>query len=287
MSRIELAKIPALTLYKDELTAARRTDPVPQLICHGKPCKLYQPEVVRCINTGGSGTEVDWKCEADLPELLRFGKLEVSCEGWSKAGDPYVLKGSCSLDYRLVQVSDTLRTSDYPLFNPRTYDWPKLAFYALWCTFLIVILYKFISSCLGGDSAPRNNRTTNNTRPTGGSGWFPGHHPNDPQGPPPPYSKYSSNSQTQSGWQPGFWTGAAAGGLANHLWNRSRAEPVRTSAYDWEQVNRQPRSSFFNTGSSPGFGSGYRPQPNTDRGEGSSNLGSIRRSTGYGGSRTR
>ncbi len=33
------------------------------------------------------------KCEADLPEALRFGKVEVSCEGWSRAGDPYVLKG--------------------------------------------------------------------------------------------------------------------------------------------------------------------------------------------------
>jgi len=28
-----------------------------------------------------------------LPEALRFGKVEVSCEGWSKPGDPYVLKG--------------------------------------------------------------------------------------------------------------------------------------------------------------------------------------------------
>jgi len=33
------------------------------------------------------------KCEADLPEALRFGKVGVSCEDWSRAGDPYVLKG--------------------------------------------------------------------------------------------------------------------------------------------------------------------------------------------------
>ncbi|PPQ75438.1 hypothetical protein CVT24_013022 [Panaeolus cyanescens] len=286
MSRIELAKIPALTLYKDEYTAARRTDPIPQLVCHGKPCKLYQPEVVRCVNIGGTGTEVDWKCEADLPESLRFGKLEVSCEGWSKPGDPYVLKDSCSLDYRLVQVPGALRSTDSPLFMSRGYDWPKLAFYILWFGFLIFILYKFLSSCLGGGSSPRPTRSTNNTRPSGGSGWFPGHHPDDPQGPPPPYTKFSSNPQT--GWRPGFWTGAAMGGLANHLWNRRTTEPVRTSPYDWEQVNRQPRSSIFNTSPSSGFGSGYRSQPtNVDRGEGPSNLGSIRRSTGFGGSRTR
>lgn len=39
-------------------------------------------------------TFVVLKCEADLPEKLRFGRIDVSCEGWSKAGDPYVLKGA-------------------------------------------------------------------------------------------------------------------------------------------------------------------------------------------------
>lgn len=34
-----------------------------------------------------------YQCEADLPEALRFGRVEVSCEGWSGPGDPYVLKG--------------------------------------------------------------------------------------------------------------------------------------------------------------------------------------------------
>jgi hypothetical protein len=45
MSRVELAKISALTFYKDSLTEARRTKAIPQLICVGKPCKLYTPEV--------------------------------------------------------------------------------------------------------------------------------------------------------------------------------------------------------------------------------------------------
>jgi hypothetical protein len=62
MSRLELAKIPSLTFYKDSLTKARRTDPIPQLICRGGPCKLYTPEVVRCVSLqGGYGTEIDWK----------------------------------------------------------------------------------------------------------------------------------------------------------------------------------------------------------------------------------
>lgn len=66
MSRIELARIPALTFYKDSLTAARRTDPLPQLVCRGAPCKLYTPEVVRCESLGGVGTEVDWKVRCTI-----------------------------------------------------------------------------------------------------------------------------------------------------------------------------------------------------------------------------
>lgn len=59
--RILLEKIPALTFYAGEDTVARRSDPIPQLTCIGKPCKIYQPEVVRCTNIGGTGTEVEWK----------------------------------------------------------------------------------------------------------------------------------------------------------------------------------------------------------------------------------
>ena len=60
MSRVALAEIESLTFYGDSLTKARRTSPIPQLKCVGETCKLYQPEVVRCTNAGGSGTEIDW-----------------------------------------------------------------------------------------------------------------------------------------------------------------------------------------------------------------------------------
>lgn len=61
MSRVELAKIPSLTFYKDATTAAKRTSAWPQLTCLGSACELYQPEVVRCTNLGGAGTDIDWK----------------------------------------------------------------------------------------------------------------------------------------------------------------------------------------------------------------------------------
>ena len=72
MSRIALASIPALTFYKDTWTESRRTSPISQLTCIGKPCKLYQPEVVRCVNLEGSGTDVDWKVCLITAIILRI-----------------------------------------------------------------------------------------------------------------------------------------------------------------------------------------------------------------------
>ncbi|KZT73504.1 DUF1183-domain-containing protein [Daedalea quercina L-15889] len=123
LSKVALERIPSLTFYKDELTLSKRGGPIPQLTCVGKTCNLYQPDVVRCTNAGGRGTDVDWKCEADLPEALRFGRVEVSCEGWSGPGDSHVVKGSCGLEYRLVQIPDALRRPEEHLHHSRILNW--------------------------------------------------------------------------------------------------------------------------------------------------------------------
>jgi len=291
MSRVELAEIRALTFYKGEKTAYRRTSPYPQLICIGKPCSLYQPEVVRCTSLGGTGVDVDWKCEADLPGSLRFGKVEVNCEGWSGPGDPYVLKGSCSLEYRLVQVPGSLLQADTnPVFN-KGYDWPSIGFYALWIGFLIVILYSFLKSCFGNaDSGPRAPpRTGMGQNPRPSSDWFPGSYRDDRTNPPPPYTKHDQNSSPQGGWRPGFWTGAMIGGLANHVWNRNsnvERPAARRRSYDWERFRARAQPPFFGDGGAANSRQ-RRGEESDDRGEGSSNLGMVRRSTGIGGSKVR
>ncbi|KAF7336671.1 OPT-domain-containing protein [Mycena venus] len=290
MSRLELARIPALTFYKDALTEARRTDPIPQLVCVGKPCKLYQPEVVRCQSLGGAGTEIDWKCEADLPSSLRFGRVEVGCEGWSRPGDPYVLKGSCSLEYRLVQVPGNLRDSDsdnyYGSQSPNRMDPGSIIFTCVWLGFIAVIIYSFLQSCMRG---PQNrvggHRGTGRPGDSGPGtgGFFPGGFSNDdPSAPPPPYSK-GAPTTNEPGWRPGFWTGLGLGGAAAHLFNNRRNQNSR--AYDWERERAQRPPPT--TG---GFFGGQRSTARysqEDRGEGSSNLGAMRRSTGLGGSNVR
>ena len=87
MSRVELAKIKSLIFYKDSYTAAQRTSSLPQTVCVGKPCKLFQPEVVRCVSLGGTGTDVDWKVldpfSLSLGFFLTFGLMFFSVRGRS------------------------------------------------------------------------------------------------------------------------------------------------------------------------------------------------------------
>jgi len=172
----------------------------------------------------------------------------------------------------------------------KNYDWAGLIFWILWLGFLALILYSVFRSCRNNRNSRR--RSSDNPPPhrpnSGGSGWFPGnHHDNYPSDPPPPYPKYGQQDAppTWQNWRPGFWTGAALGGLANHWWNGPRQRtttevPVRRTVYDWE------RPSFF------GRGSGYSTRQSStssdyDRGEGGSNMGPMRRSTGLGGSNVR
>jgi hypothetical protein len=34
------------------------------------------------------------QCDTDLPSSLRLGEVQVSCEGWSRPGDTFVVKGN-------------------------------------------------------------------------------------------------------------------------------------------------------------------------------------------------
>ncbi|KAH9959655.1 hypothetical protein BC827DRAFT_1134293 [Russula dissimulans] len=217
-SRVRLADIPALTLYNDEPTLSRRGQPIPQLVCKGKPCSLFKPDVIRCVNLGGEGTNVDWKCETDLPESLRLGRVQVSCEGWSGPGDSYVLKGSCSLEYRLQEVPDVFKPSANHLKPPvllstcassylpyltrlptprglTLYMQANILFICLCIgAALAYILYKFLLPCTEdgrGGAVPRTPRSG----PSPGSGWFPGGGHDDYRRPPPPYSKYPAIPQ--------------------------------------------------------------------------------------------
>ncbi|XP_068448094.1 store-operated calcium entry-associated regulatory factor isoform X4 [Clinocottus analis] len=108
-----LRDVQALTLYKDRYTTARRSSPVPQLQCVGGSagCQAYVPEVVQCQNKGWDGVDVQWECKSDMDNAYRFGRIEVSCEGYSNPADALILKGSCGLEYTLELTEEGRRTS--------------------------------------------------------------------------------------------------------------------------------------------------------------------------------
>jgi len=97
---IKLTDIKALTLKAGHQTTARRSAPVPQLICLGNFCD-HAPDTVQCTNVGTDGIDAQWKCEAELPDTLSISPQSVNCEGYNYPTDPYVLIGSCGLSYHL------------------------------------------------------------------------------------------------------------------------------------------------------------------------------------------
>ncbi|WVF70434.1 hypothetical protein IAT40_005224 [Kwoniella sp. CBS 6097] len=331
--KVALKGIKSLTFYADQQTASRRTEPIPQLTCVGSACDLYQPEVVQCINMGDDGSGgVQWRCDTDLPSSLRLGKIDVSCEGWSGPGDKNVLQGSCGLTYNLHRVNKGLEYGEDPHL-PRTSSFDRLlskAFNYIFLAISLVILYSFlrsfISRFLPRHTPPHISRFLPFLGPDGGGGSGPGHggggsggggggpgfNPGSGGAPPPPYTKFphaqtqaqagtseqaqttpNANSDSNGSWQPGFWTGLAAGGLGTYMMNRNRGEQIQQQQ---QQIRARARGRYVperrfdeddwdrGIGSSTMFGGG-RAGRGGDRG--SEGLGEIRRATGFGGSSSR
>ena len=100
--------IQVLTLRQGVFTNARRSSAVPQLRCVGGTARCafsYVPKIVQCVNKGSDGMTTQWQCQADLDNAVQFGEIKVSCEGFQYRDDPYVLVGSCALDYTLDFVT--------------------------------------------------------------------------------------------------------------------------------------------------------------------------------------
>lgn len=175
-------------------------------------------------------------------------------------------------------------------------DVASIMFGLVWLAVLWYILYSLLKSCLRPRSAVSNTRRPGSgpSRPTPRSGWYSSYRPDDHNNDaPPPYSKHPNNASQAAAnpaWRPDFWTGAALGGLGAYLFSNNagrRETPATTTSYDWER-ERQARMPRVSPVANPGYTSQRRSFfSSDDRGEGSSNLGSMRRSTGLGGSSVR
>jgi len=298
--RILLSTIKTLSFFSDAETQGRRTRPIPQLTCKGSACKLYQPYAVTCKNIGGRGSHVQWKCDADLPSSLRFGKIDVNCEGWSRTGDAFVLEGSCGLTYDLVKLPTSLRDDQTGrIYGPTSpYSMSAILAIAALLVLLLFFVYRFFISARQSLSSFSNPFTST----TGSSSTNYPPPPPYSSTPPPPVFKPSGPS---GDWRPGFWSGLGLGTAASYLWTNRNSRPTggftsndgpRARAYDWERPRSAgyfgggggQSSSFQTRFPSPNEGtwSGSRAR-NTDRGEETSNLGSMRSASGIGRSNVR
>lgn len=102
-NKVLLKNVQSVTLHRNSYTTGRRNAAVPQLVCVGGSARSEsnKVETVQCTNTGFNGKDYNWKCEAQLPVHLKLGKVSVNCEGYNYPNDPYVLIGSCGMEYTL------------------------------------------------------------------------------------------------------------------------------------------------------------------------------------------
>ncbi|XXH04848.1 E3 ubiquitin-protein ligase bre1 [Hypoxylon texense] len=252
---ILLSEVQSLTLRgAGALTAHRRAPAVPQLKCVSSPgvCALHEIDVMRCANQGAGydAEDVQWSCAASLPPELKLGSTDVACEGYSSPDDPYVLRGSCGVEYRLVLTeAGERRFPDLANGGGGSGGWPwgggdkkgsssgdhkgqssdpsAVIFGIIFAAVCIWIIY---NACMAGNvnntirlGGPRRRR---NNWGGGGGGFDPGFGPGGGGGggnggsgdtwddPPPPYSASKTSSSTRNATQSEGWRPGFWSGLA-------------------------------------------------------------------------
>lgn len=289
--RILLSQISTLTLYDGKMTKGRRSAPVPQLKCVGgsASCSAFRPQVVQCYNRGDDGYDVQWECKTDMDNAYRFGKVEVTCEGYDHSDDPYILRGSCGLEYTLDltmegHMNKRQKNHDYygnhDEYHQRSnnyghYGQRASSIFSDLVLLCIVglIVYAIYKTCIAGNST--EDRTFRS-------------HDRGSRPPPPGFrsdymppggdscsSSYTENTHSTYTQQPntggGFWTGAFTGGILGYLMgNRNNY-----GSYTYQQ----PYTTYHRP--SPGWGSWFGGWPSySSRGSGFMSGGSSR---GWGG----
>ncbi|KAF2738550.1 hypothetical protein EJ04DRAFT_509439 [Polyplosphaeria fusca] len=275
--KIKLSDVQSLTLRKDRETSHRRVSAIPQLQCIGGSAKgLYDVDVMRCKNSGSDYNEEDiqWTCTASLPEEFKLGSTDVICEGYDSPDDPYVLKGSCGVEYRLVLTEKGHQKFGHkkPWFGDDDGDHSetkgaKLVTFVFWCIFVGVALWIAYNAFRGW---AQNANLGGGNRPGwggggGGGGWG-GWGGNDNDDPPPPYDyRPSSNPKPSYGtsnqtWRPGFWTGTMGGAAAGYAAGRYAGNNSSTGGWGG---NRGGNSGWNNGEGSSRSSSGSSSYSNT------------------------
>jgi hypothetical protein len=244
--RIRLEDLSVLTLYNGHRTSSRRSQAVPQLKCVGGTagCNSFVPQVVQCYNKGSNGYDVQWECKTDMDNEFRFGQIVVSCEGYDYPDDPYVLRGSCGLEYTLDFTKEGYQNQGHGWshYKSKTDFAGSLASVVIFIIALVVI-FVLVRMC-------HQHHSTDVPPPP-----YPGTaYPSAPPPPPPGFrpeftSSYDGCSHRQGGGG-GFWTGAMTGGALGYLFGSRGQQRHHDNRY-YSPTMHQPSSLFSTTDSSP------------------------------------
>ncbi|KAJ3401569.1 Store-operated calcium entry-associated regulatory factor, partial [Chytridiales sp. JEL 0842] len=237
--KVLLEDVKVLTLYKGRMTTARRSSPVPQMSCvGGDACKAAKDsiETMQCYNVGFDGRDVQWECKAELEDLYKFGRTDVSCEGYANPNDKYILAGSCGVEYTLYYTQKGLRNknkkknyyySDDGMMDDETEGGSGVLGKIVWMLVAGVFLYSMWNSCMQAIARGDGGRGPNGSRGSssssgggpnngGGGGGGPGFGPGNNGGGGGNNCDPPLNSNA-GGTRPGFWSGFTWGGLLGSL----------------------------------------------------------------------
>jgi uncharacterized protein YlaI len=101
--KVLLKDVSVITLKAGHLTTGRRNAPIQQLLCQNcdDAASKNVVSIIQCRNAGFDGRDVNWRCETSIDKRYSLQKTEVSCEGYAYPDDPYILVGSCAVEYWL------------------------------------------------------------------------------------------------------------------------------------------------------------------------------------------
>ena len=139
-----LSETQSFTLTTGRMTTSRRSYPIAQLACFGGGCR-HSPNIIQCSNEGTDGNDIQWECKGEMDKNYKFGRLDVVCEGYDYPTDPYILVGSCGLEYTIEYVS---------------FSYSEVGIYSILST--LIIIFGIVSSC-------SSERTHSSNR-----GWYSG-----------------------------------------------------------------------------------------------------------------
>jgi hypothetical protein len=261
--KVKLKDVDVLTLYRNKMTNGRRSSPIPQLQCRGGTagCQAFIPDVVQCYNRGSDGLETQWECKTEMPNEFKFGKIQVGCEGYDYPDDPYILAGSCGLEYTIdltgVKGNTGHNSGGYSSNgwnNGKQYQEEDNDFNIGTLLFVMIAMFILYKAFFNPDPANDHNQqrqppTNPDFIPPAGTTPPPPYSDASPPPPPPPYSSGRQRNQGNGGWS---WGSFATGWGASSLFNSATRGNSQTRYRHHSPQRNRSRSRSRSSGGSSG-----------------------------------